>query len=67
MMRRCTGFDANNARWQLLEERDDILAFDLAANEYVPAASTPFPPEASRTPAARACGTFLQRQVSKKP
>jgi hypothetical protein len=36
MMRRCTGFNANDARRQLLEERDDIPAFDLAANHYAP-------------------------------
>src|SRR6266436_1096171 len=36
MMRRRAGFNANDARWQLLEERQYIPALDLAANQHVP-------------------------------
>ena len=33
MMRRCTGLDTNEARRQLLEERQDIAALQLTADE----------------------------------
>jgi hypothetical protein len=36
MMRRCAGFNANDARWQLLKKRQYIPALDLAANKHVP-------------------------------
>ena len=36
MMRRCARFNANDAWWQLLEERQHISALDLAANEHIP-------------------------------
>ena len=35
MVRRCAGFDAHEARWQLFEERNDIPALELAADDYV--------------------------------
>jgi hypothetical protein len=35
MMRRCTRLNANEARRKLLEERQDIAALALAANEHV--------------------------------
>ena len=33
MVRRRTGLDAHQARWQLLEERQDVTALELTANE----------------------------------
>src|SRR5215468_12294534 len=35
IMRRCTGLDANQARWQLLKERQNISSLELTANNYL--------------------------------
>jgi hypothetical protein len=40
-MRRYTGFNANDARWQFLEEPQRVSALDLAAKQHFFAASTP--------------------------
>ena len=32
IMRRCTGLDANQARWQLLKERQNISSLELTAH-----------------------------------
>ena len=34
MMRRCAGFDANQARWQLLEERQYIATLQLTTHDH---------------------------------
>jgi hypothetical protein len=36
-MRRCTGLDANQARWQLLKKRQNISSLELTAHNYVAA------------------------------
>src|SRR4029077_70023 len=35
VMRRCAGLNPNDARRQLLEERQDIAAFELAADDHI--------------------------------
>jgi hypothetical protein len=35
MVRRCAGLDANQARWQLLEERQNITALQLTADDHL--------------------------------
>ena len=35
MVRRGTGFDADQARWQLLEARQDIAALQLTSDDYL--------------------------------
>ena len=36
MMRRRTRFNADEARWQLLKERQDVAALELTANNDIP-------------------------------
>jgi hypothetical protein len=35
MVRRCAGLDANQARWQLLKERQNISSLELTAHHYI--------------------------------
>jgi hypothetical protein len=35
IMRRCTGLDANQARWQLLKERQNVSSLELTAHNYI--------------------------------
>src|SRR6266849_4911796 len=34
-LRRCAGLDANQARWQLLKERQNISSLELTAHNYI--------------------------------
>jgi len=42
MMRRSTGFDADEARGQLLKEWQNVSALELTTNDYITASINPW-------------------------
>jgi CheY-like chemotaxis protein len=60
-----TAYNDENAREQAL--RAGAVDYLVKPFEEADGGASSQVVKASRTPAARACGTFLQRQASKKP